>query len=159
MLWSEADAKKKRHIIRAKKKAWEEFASHLDNRKDKNFLWAFAKKTNFAKDQINGVATGSFRLPSGEIASIPLDKSRAFLDNFDLSSQLQQSQDLNIEMEIDEAIEITTAHPLNCDISHTELNAFISRRKSNAIGLDLIQSDMLLHLSPENRQVLFYVFN
>ena len=61
-------------------------------------------------------------------------------------------------MEIDEASKITTAHPLNCDISFTELNAFISRWKSNAIGLDLIHNDMLLHLSSENRQML-YVFN
>ena len=60
-------------------------------------------------------------------------------------------------MEIDEAAETTAAHPLDCDISMTELNGFISRRKSNAIGLDLIH-DMLLHLPPENR-VLLYVLN
>ena len=64
MLWSEADAKKKRHIIHVKKKAWDEFSSQLDHCKDQNFVWTSAKK-KLVKGKINGVATDCFRFPSG----------------------------------------------------------------------------------------------
>ncbi len=116
MLWSEAEARKKRHIIRAKKKAWDEFASQLNHPKDQNFIWAFAKKM-LAKGQISWVETASFRMPSGQIALSLMNKSGAPLESFDLSWQLLQSQNLNLEMEIDEVTETNTAHPLNCDKS------------------------------------------
>ena len=144
-------SQEKKHIIKAKKIAWSKFVSLLDHRTSKNFMWSFAKKM-LGKSNAQGPSTSAILLPSGDTALIPEDKCRAFLEYFNVTSQINHVPDAQLHTVIQEGIDCTTANPLNCELTSAELNRILSKRqRSKAMGTDLIHNEMLARLSSPNR--------
>lgn len=158
-VWKLAEAKKNRHIIRTKKKAWEDFISYLNPNGGQTKMWAFMKSMA-DRGSAHSLEGSAIRDPDGRINSSPEKKANVFLNMYSSFMSPDAAQNEDLDPTIRAAIVSDSPLALNSPITLDEVTWSLSKvGKSKAVRTDGIHNMMLKNQSPENKINICKFFN
>ncbi|KZR96595.1 Uncharacterized protein APZ42_008980, partial [Daphnia magna] len=138
--WTKAEAKKKKGILAAKRQAWTNFISDLGP-KDQTKMWSFVRSmTGKGTDPTpdgrpinnNGMATND-----------PSEKAEVFVNFFSSAHPTGIPNNTAYQETICRQSRLDTQNTLNDQITIEEIEKCLPKSKSNAVGKDLVNNQML----------------
>ena len=159
MIWQQAEAQKRKHIIQAKRNSWRSHLTKLDVREDPSKIWNFVKGMLGKKITSNPLDNAILKDQEGREYHSVQDKASLILDMFSRNFSTDIPNNEIYEPVISSSIASTTPNALNSAITLTEIDLSLKKLKNTSMGIDLVHNRMLMKLSPVNRSYLCHLFN